>query len=278
MQIPAPSAPDIEAYTSVFASTTSTPKALIGLEKNAKKDSIRASIASHLTSLRHLPSAIKIPKLKTAHTNPYYDYWRWSCQQLGWAGPNADTVKIHHSHHILPILFHHFGCVCPSYESLETIKQVSKAKPVIEIGSGNGYWALLLRRLGVVVQAVDNVESEWRTTWISDTIVADGVAYLQKQQGGKDAILLMVYPVSRSGYTASILESYKGDTICVVGTQNRNGYTGFRDRTIVDYMAEKMPDFEKSVQIPLPSFAGKDDAMFVFEKRGEVLEEQPPGS
>ncbi len=251
----------------MFASTTSSPKALVGLDKNAKKDSIRASVAAHLSSLRQLPSIFKISKLKSPHTNPYYDYWRWSCQHLQWAGPNADTVKIHHSHHILPILYHHFGCVCPSYESLEVIKQLSKGKPVIEIGSGNGYWAFLLRRLGVDVQAVDNIESEWRTTWIPDTIVADGVAYLKKQQGGKDAILLMVYPVARSGFTASILESYTGDVVCVVGTQNRNGYTGFKDTTIEEYVGEKRLTFEKTVQIPLPSFAGKDDALFVFEKR-----------
>lgn len=116
---------------------------------------------------------------------------------------------------------------------------------------------------------MDNVESEWRTTWIPDTIVADGVAYLKKQQGGNDAVLLMVYPVARSGFTASVLEAYKGDVVCVVGTQNRNGYTGFQDRTIDEYMAEKMSKIERTVQVPLPSFAGKDDALFVFEKRAE---------
>lgn len=81
--------------------------------------------------------------------------------------------------------------------------------------------------------------------------------------------MLVVYPVIRAGFTASVLESYKGDVICVVGTQNRNGYTGFRDRTIDEHMAEKMSDFDKTVQLPLPSFAGKDDALFVFERQAQ---------
>lgn len=114
---------------------------------------------------------------------------------------------------------------------------------------------------------MDNVESEWRTTWIPDTIVTDGVAYLKKQQGGKNVVLLMVYPVARSDLTTSILEAYKGDMVCVVGTQNRNGYTGFKDTTIDEYMMEKMSSYEKTVQIPLPSFAGKDDALFLFERK-----------
>lgn len=78
----------------------------------------------------------------------------------------------------------------------------------------------------------------------------------------------MVYPVVRTGFTASVLQAYQGDVICVVGTQNRNGYTAFKDTTIEEYMAEKIAArWEKTVQIPLPSFAGKDDALFVFERR-----------
>lgn len=30
-----------------------------------------------------------------------------------------------------------------------------------------------------------------------------------------------------------------------------------------------MPEWERVLQIPLPSFAGKDEALFVFEKKKE---------
>ena len=95
---------------------------------------------------------------------------------------------------------------------------------------------------------MDNIESEWRTTWIADTIVADGVAYLKNQHGGRDSVLLMVDPLARSGFTNSILEAYMGDVVCVIGTQNRNGYTGFKDTMIEEYIAEKVSDFKKIVQ------------------------------
>lgn len=32
-------------------------------------------------------------------------------------------------------------------------------------------------------------------------------------------------------------------------------------------MAREMPDWEKILQVPLPSFAGKDEALFAFEKK-----------
>ena len=206
-----------------------------------------------------------IPKSKN-HINPYYDFWCWSCHNLEWAGPEKGTVDIKTSHHILPIFMHHFGCVVPSYESLEVIKQSAGQRAVVEIGSGNGYWTYMLRRMGVSVQAVDNLQSEYRTTWIGNTLIKDGEKYLKEKKGCKDDVLLLVYPIVSSDFTSKILDAYKGGTICVAGTQNRNGYTAFKDRTIDEYMKVEKTDYEKTIQIPLPSFPGKDEALYVFER------------
>ena len=181
-------------------------------------------------------------------------------------------MSIKTSHHILPVFMHHFGCVVPSYESLEIIRQTTRKRTVVEIGSGNGYWAYMLRRMGVSVDAVDNMESEYRTMWIGDTISSDGVGYLTKQPTSRTAVLLLVYPIVGSNFTSRILETYKGDTIVIAGTQNGNGYTAFKEKTIEQHVAAEMVEFEKKVQIALPSFAGKDEALFVFERRARSKE------
>lgn len=250
----------------MFASTTSTTKSLTALAANAKKGSHRASVAVHLQSKRDLPSSYTIPKLKKAHVNPYYDYWVWSCQNLEWVGPKPDTVLVKQSHHILPVLMHHFGCVAPSYEALEIVKQTAKGRKVLDLGSGNGYWTYMLRRLGVQVDAVDNLQSRYRTLWINDTIVEEGEKYLKAKKGARDTLLLLVYPIVGSDFTARVLAAYAGNAICVAGTQNQNGYTAFGSKIIDEYMATEKPEYRKTVQIPLPSFAGKDEALFVFEK------------
>lgn len=161
---------------------------------------------------------------------------------------------------------HHFGCVVPSYESLQIILKVAKGRPILEIGSGPGYWAYMLRRLGLKVDAVDNLQSEYRTLWISGTTVVDGAKYLESRNGAEDAVLLLVYPIVGLDFTTRILNAYKGSTICVAGTQNQNGYTAFKDKTIDEYVTAEKGEFEKTIQIALPSFAGKDEAFFVFEK------------
>lgn len=103
--------------------------------------------------------------------------------------------------------------------------------------------------------------------WVDDTVKMDGVKYLAKNSGCKDKVLLLVYPQVSNDFTKSTLARYEGDTIVVAGTQNQNGFTGFGDMTIDNYVSKEMPKWDKVVQTPLPSFAGKDEALFVFQRK-----------
>lgn len=93
----------------------------------------------------------------------------------------------------------------------------------------------MLRRLGLTVHAIDNGDSVWRTMWIGDTEKTDGAKYLtQRANDGADAVLLLVYPQVTTSFTTSVLKAYKGSTIVVAGTQNKNGFTAFKDVLIDD--------------------------------------------
>ncbi|KAK5078591.1 hypothetical protein LTR64_002995 [Lithohypha guttulata] len=265
-----PSPAEVQNYISLFDPSKSGANLLKGFKANAKKNSLQSGVAENLLAKRYVsPEAgIVVPKAKKGHANVYADFWAWSCMCLRWGGPNVMSAQTSISHACLIIFMHHFGCVCPSYESLEIVRAVSRGRTVLDVGSGNGYWTFMLRRHGVDVVAVDNGQSTWRTLWIEDTINEDGTRYIkQKRKGGKDDVLLMVYPVVGLEFTVSVLDAYKGDIVCVVGTQNGNGYTGFRDEMIDSWMARERKDFERVVQVPLPSFAGKDDALFVFRRK-----------
>lgn len=279
-----PPKPDIDAYITIFFPNTLTPSALKALSSNAKKGSIRSSVAAHLLVKRYIhPAApqLQIGKKKATAkdvpANPYFDFWTWSCKNLEWCGPCPEAEKRPQSHHVLPVLMHHFGCAVPSYESLEILRIIADGRVVVDMGSGNGYWAFMLRQHGVDVKPVDNAQSEWRANWVSDTTITDGSKWLTKNSaGGKDLVLLMVYPVVgggagggvEGGFTRDLMKAYQGDTVAVVGTQNGNGYTSFRDMTFDEYMAREHPQWTKVVQIPVPSFAGKDEALYIYQ-RGE---------
>lgn len=282
-----PPRPDVDDYIRVFQPSSLTSSALKALGANAKKGSIRSGVAAHLGSKRFIhPGAanLNIPKKKpTAKDVPpniYFDFWEWSCCNLEWCGPGpASEARPQQSHHVLPIFMHHFGCAVPSYESLEILRLVSAGRTVVDVGSGNGYWTFMLRLHGLAdVVPVDNAQSDWRASWVSDTVVMDGTKWLAQpwNAGGADMVLLMVYPVVggglaggvEGGFTRDLMKAFKGDTVAVVGTQNRNGYTSFRDMTFDEYMAREQAAWTKVVQVPLPSFAGKDEALYVYQ-RGE---------
>ncbi|KAF4977005.1 hypothetical protein FZEAL_6405 [Fusarium zealandicum] len=276
-----PSQADIGAYVSVFNPATATASVLKNLGTNAKKGSTRSEVAANLENKRYMHSALapklNIPKCKKPpSTNPYFDFWAWSCRSLEWCGPCPAAERVPTSHHVLPIFMHHFGCATPSHESLAILKILADGRQIADMGSGNGYWAFMLRRYGLTVHPVDNMQSEWRVNWVNDTVISDGVKWLRKNAGGKDMVLLLVYPVvgggagggTEGGFTRSLVTAFQGDTIAVVGTQNRNGYTGFKGVTMDEFMEREHEEWTKVVQIPLPSFAGKDEALYVFQ-RGE---------
>ena len=263
-----PTSADVAAYISLFDPSKSSANSLKGFLANAKKDSIRASVAQHLSSKRFVQADLpSTPKRKAAHPNPYIDFLSYACHALEYAGPNNATALVKSSHHLLPVLMHHFSCVCPSYEALSIISILAKGSTVIDMGSGNGYWTYILRREHQCsVIAVDSGQSKWRTLWTSDTVVSDGIQFLRSRSSGNEDLLLMVYPIVSDQFTEHVIKEFRGNVICIAGTQNGNGYTGFKDKTVDRWFEKNMGDWQKIVQIPLPSFPGKDDALFAFRK------------
>lgn len=117
------------------------------------------------------------------------------------------------------------------------------------------------------MRAVDSQVSEYRVMWIKDTIKMDGRQYLMRNGGGKGCVLLLVYPQATGDFTGPMMKAFEGDTIAVAGTQNGNGFTGFRDVVVDEWVEKNLSQFELVLRMPLPSFAGKDEALFVFQRK-----------
>ena len=219
-----------------------------------------------------------------SHVNPYLSLWIYSCHELEWAGPWQNTVHTKIAHHILPVFYHHFGCVVPTYAALHIIAKLAQpskpskepVRPILDIGSGNGYWTFMLRKFDtskdqnmkcLEVYPIDNGLSEYRINWVDDTIREEGLNYLNKHDGGRGSILLLVYPQATGNFTGPLLKAFKGDTFVVAGTQNGNGFTAFQDQVVDDWVEKHLDEFELTLRTPLPSFAGKDEALFVFQRK-----------
>jgi hypothetical protein len=104
--------------------------------------------------------------------------------------------------------------VCPSFEALEVVRVLAKGRGIVDVGSGNGYWTYMLRRMkdgkkNLEVVPVDNGLSDWRTLWVPDTVEMDGAEWLKRREGGKGHVLLLVYPQVSGDFTAKTIKAYR---------------------------------------------------------------------
>ncbi|KAI5867811.1 hypothetical protein GGS23DRAFT_550100 [Durotheca rogersii] len=70
-----------------------------------------------------------------------------------------------------------------------------------------------------------------------------------------------------------MMDAYADDTLAVVSPQNCNGYTGFPGASTDEYVEARERERESGAdawarvaQIALPSFPGRDEALFVFQR------------
>lgn len=105
-----------------------------------------------------------------------------------------------------------YGYAIPSAKALATIESAS-GRRVLEIGSGTGYWAMLLQARGVDVIAVDTGVEFNTPKWFPATVKQDGAKYLETHGGSADRALFLCWP--RDGQ--SFVEQYRGDTLIWIG-------------------------------------------------------------
>lgn len=53
----------------------------------------------------------------------------------------------------------------------------------------------------------------------------------------------------------------------VAATQNSNGFSAFKDETVDKWVERERKDWKLAAKLPLPSFAGKDEALFLFVRK-----------
>lgn len=118
----------------------------------------------------------------------------------------------------------YFAWAVPNQAALDVLAALDR--PVLEIGAGTGYWAWLLKDMGVDIQAYDLEDSQrGQKTRFRHSLVQDGgVEQVSKHL---DRTLLLCWPdivgdsahddADRGSFGLDTLQAYKGDTFVYVG-------------------------------------------------------------
>ena len=145
--------------------------------------------------------------------------------------------------------------------SLEALRTIAAEGPIVEMGAGGGYWAYLLRQLGVDIIAFDR--SPGASYWSSHL-------WTKVEEGGPPILakypersLLLIWPPLDDEMEGDCLGFYEGDCVLYVGEVD--GCTG--DGSIFE---QDKWSLDKTVEIP--KFGGLHDNLHVFRRYSTIWE------
>lgn len=155
-----------------------------------------------------------------------------------------------------------YAWAIPTAEALE---EIGRHQPIVEAGAGTGYWASLLRKMGVDIVAYDIVPvpakyNEWHfranKSW-SDVLSGDESVVEKFPQ----KTLFICWPPGDNPFAFRALSKYKGKTFIYIGEGQGgcNGNDDFFDLLRKDWVLKKT--------IALPQWPSIYDAMYVYEKK-----------
>jgi len=179
-------------------------------------------------------------------SNPYLH----SLETLGWVDGRLDfSIFLYRERFIAD-----FSYAIPGAEALEALVGYG---PIVEIGSGNGYWGWCLKQLGCSVRMYDNYSwgLGWTTWW------------KRPRRGGPSVLrrygkwtLFLCWPWSGGKMATECLRYYGGSRVAYIGERGGLCAEGeFFDRLGLE-------GFKLVRVIELPHWFGMHDNLFVYER------------
>lgn len=153
------------------------------------------------------------------------------------------------------------------------IELLRKFAPILELGSGTGYWAYELRKAGVEIVATDpypvtrKVEGSERKkhnrysfqrTWTNIEML-DGIQAIRRYPQYRT--LMLVWPNYNHSWAANALSWFKGEHVIYVGG-------GGGGRTADDRFHQLLErDWSQIEEVAIPQFYGLHDRLMIFKRR-----------
>lgn len=154
-----------------------------------------------------------------------------------------------------------------------TVRRLRSYAPLVEVGSGSGYWAYECRRAGVDVVATDPGTGRYRTVHWSPYGRVETLTGVEAVERYPDRTLLIVWPDLDHSWPANTVTAFQGQVILYVG-ESRGGATG------TDAFFDRLEDqFRKVGDYAIPQFWGLHDSLQVYRRRRptrRVVRPRPP--
>lgn len=130
----------------------------------------------------------------------------------------------------------------------DVIEEITRCSPVVEIGSGTGYWASVLQKKGCDITAVDsspvNVHAnEYHGNVPAFSNVQKGSSAMLRDKAFRHHALLLCYPPPDSEMALECLQDFRGKVLLYVGEWDGDtGTKSFQKYVLKHFRLEKVID------------------------------------
>lgn len=188
--------------------------------------------------------------------NEYYERWlRATSAQPRWFENTPERVarSFAREWQEREACVNYYSWAIPDDQALDTIQPFS---PIVELGAGTGYWAMLLRHRGVEIKPFDtNPEGMSRKLWVP---VPE--AHAEVLASHPDHTLMLIWPPYGSAMASVALRAYAGEHLIYAG-EGAGGCTG--DDEFHRQLAES---WTLVVEKELPQWQGIHDRLTVYRR------------
>lgn len=152
--------------------------------------------------------------------------------------------------------------------NLSALQEIARHGSIIELGCGNGYWAWLLRKMGVDILACDPLAAgapgshrdEGTSAW---TEVFPAGPEILSNAAHRERTLFLCWPPPFSSMAADCLKLYQGDRLLYVG-EEPGGCCGDEE---FEELINRDWAVEKRVNIPRWPSPFVKDSLFVYRRK-----------
>ncbi len=147
----------------------------------------------------------------------------------------------------------------------EALLELKKYQPIVEAGAGTGYWASLLKKMGVDIIAYDVVpvpakNNAWhfraKKSW--SEVLAGDERVVEKHP---ERTLFVCWPPGDDPFAYNALSKYKGKTFIYIG-EGPGGANGNRD-----FFTLLAKEWKLKNVVAIPQWPGIYDSMCVYERK-----------
>lgn len=156
--------------------------------------------------------------------------------------------------------------------SAKALRILSHFAPLVEIGSGSGYWARLLLDRGVDILPVDRTGTRASSSWTE--VLQGGPGILPRLSSKRN--LFLCYPDETSQLGSACLRRFKGEYLIhvgelfITGTQSGGLQRPWGRSSSADFQVELMETFHLLLVTRLPSFPVARDHLTVWRRTSFV--------